>query len=149
MLLKDYNSYFYGYDKNGHHEKSSLLIFVILINSSINSFLFLNIILESIDLYIFKASNDDPFKKENKERDLQDYQSKYIDLYNKIVKKANSEKESVRFYHIRKNNCYNLLKALYFQHLYCQIKQQHLLHPLLNELLSSLLITLMKKKMDI
>ncbi len=26
---------------------------------------------------------------------MQDYQSKYIDLYNKIVKKANSEKESI------------------------------------------------------
>ena len=38
---------------------------------------------------------NDPFIKENKERDLQDYQSIYIDLYSTFVKKEESEKESI------------------------------------------------------
>ena len=109
VLLKDYNSYFYGYDKNGHHEKGYIdyieeLYSKFPINEEITGehnekdfialygiILKLRNILSTFEQF----DNDDPFKKENKERDLQDYQSKYIDLYNKIVKKANSEKESI------------------------------------------------------
>ncbi len=109
VLLKDYNSYFYGYDINGEHNKG----YIDYINELYNSFPVDNEIIGETNIKNFiklygiilkirnilstfeEFINDDPFKKENKERDLQDYQSKYLDLYNKIIKKETNEKESI------------------------------------------------------
>ncbi len=109
VLLKSYDDYFYGYDENGQHING----YIDYINEIYNKYpLSKDItgeyeIKEFIKLYgvILKFRNilttfeqfedDDPFIKENKERDLQDYQSIYIDLYNKALSKEKNEKESI------------------------------------------------------
>ncbi len=109
VLLKSYDDYFYGYDENGQHING----YIDYINEIYNKYPLSKEITgeyeikEFIKLYgvILKFRNilttfeqfedDDPFIKENKERDLQDYQSIYIDLYNKVLSKEKNEKESI------------------------------------------------------
>lgn len=109
VLLKSFNSYFYGYDENGEHING----YIDYINELYDKYPLNREIIKEQDIkefiklfgVILKFRNilstfeefieNDPFIKENKERDLQDYQSIYIDLYSKFVKKEESEKESI------------------------------------------------------
>ncbi len=109
VLLKSFNSYFYGYDENGEH----IFGYIDYLNKLYDKYPLNSEIITEQDIkefiklfgVILKFRNilstfeefivNDPFIKENKERDLQDYQSIYIDLYSKFVKKEESEKESI------------------------------------------------------
>ncbi len=109
VLLKSFNSYFYGYDENGEH----IFGYIDYINKLYDKYPLNSEIITEQDIkefiklfgVILKFRNilstfeefivNDPFIKENKERDLQDYQSIYIDLYSTFVKKEESEKESI------------------------------------------------------
>ena len=109
VLLKSFNSYFYGYDENGEH----IFGYIDYLNKLYDKYPLNSEIITEQDIkefiklfgVILKFRNilstfekfilHDPFIKENKERDLQDYQSIYIDLYSKFVKKEESEKESI------------------------------------------------------
>lgn len=109
VLLKSFNSYFYGYDENGEH----IFGYIDYLNKLYDKYPLNSEIITEQDIkefiklfgVILKFRNilstfeefivNDPFIKEHKERDLQDYQSIYIDLYSKFVKKEESEKESI------------------------------------------------------
>lgn len=109
VLLKSFNSYFYGYDENGEH----IFGYIDYLNKLYDKYPLNSEIITEQDIkefiklfgVILKFRNilstfeefivSDPFIKEHKERDLQDYQSIYIDLYSKFVKKEESEKESI------------------------------------------------------
>ncbi len=109
VLLKSFNSYFYGYDENGEH----IFGYIDYLNKLYDKYPLNSEIITEQDIkefiklfgVILKFRNilstfeefivNDPFIKENKERDLQDYQSIYIDLYSTFVKKEESEKESI------------------------------------------------------
>lgn len=109
VLLKSFNSYFYGYDENGEH----VFGYIDYLNKLYDKYPLNSEIITEQDIkefiklfgVILKFRNilstfeefivNDPFIKENKERDLQDYQSIYIDLYSTFVKKEESEKESI------------------------------------------------------
>lgn len=106
LILKDYKSYFYGYEEDEEYIKG----YIDYINDLYNDYpnCGANIIGEEnekefIKLFgvILKLINilstfddfqkDDPFKKENKERDFQDYKSRYLTLHDKYRKNTNKE----------------------------------------------------------
>ena len=106
VLLKSYDSYYYGYDENGKHFDG----YVELINK-LNTFFPLGVPLlgekeekEFISLYgaILRMKNIldcfDNFKGNEilSERNFQDYQSEYIDLYQRYKGKHNEKKEDIR-----------------------------------------------------
>ena len=105
VLLKDFKSYYYGYDENGKHYDG----YVELINR-LNTLFPLGTVLagekaekEFIALYgailrmknILSAFDDFAGKEILTDRDFQDYQSAYIDLYQKYKPKIDEKKENI------------------------------------------------------
>lgn len=105
VLLKDFASYYNGYDENGvHTEGYKELIEQLLtmfptdeeIIGEKNEKKFISLygkILRAIN--ILSAFDEFKGKEILSERDMQDYQSRYLDLYNKIRPKTKEEKEII------------------------------------------------------
>lgn len=105
VLLKTYNEYYYGYDENGVHNPG----YEELINELKGEYPLGEAIIgegnqkEFIKLFgkILRLRNIltsfDEFEEDSllEDRDLQDYQSVYIDLYQEFKKEKDGEKESI------------------------------------------------------
>ncbi len=105
VLLKNFESYYHGYNENGKHYDG----YVELIDK-LNTIFPLGTVLEGekaekefISLYsailrmknILSAFDDFAGKEVLSDRDFQDYQSEYIDLYQKYKTKTNENKENI------------------------------------------------------
>ncbi len=109
IVLRDYNSYLNGYEEDGEYKKG----YLDYVDELYNKFPLDEEIIseerqkEFIALYntLLKFRNilttfeefkkDDPFSKEDKQVDLDDYQAKYINIYTKTRKREDKQKESI------------------------------------------------------
>lgn len=105
VLLKSYEDYYYGYDdQKGHHKGYTEIIKELNENYPLDK----QIIGEEAQKQFIKLFGEflrirnilsafDKFAGDNliTERDLQDYQSNYIDIYNELNKKPKGDKENI------------------------------------------------------
>ncbi len=105
VLLKTYNEYYYGWEDNGKHyagydELINKLTAMFPLGVEITGE---NAQKEFISLFgsilklrnILTAFDDFTNDKKISERDLQDYQSLYIDFYQEYIKRNNADKENI------------------------------------------------------